>query len=232
MQHSAIAFTFLAPLILWALARWFPTPRFGTLVRRVLAVGLLAFEVAEPAGKIVLGEATLANTLPMQLCDWVLLAVAASLWFRWQLGFELGYFWGLAGTIQALFTPAIDPAVPAWRLFIFFYFHALVVVSVLHLLIAERCRPWPQSLVRVFICSEIYAAAAIAVNALTGGNYGFLAHKPPQASMLDLFSDTHWLYILGINAMAFLFFPLLYLPWLAWDFAVKRPQPAAPIPPA
>ena len=230
IQQSAIVFTFLAPLILRAACRRFGAERFQNLVRRALALGLLAFAFTGVADKIATGGKP-DTVLPMQLCDWVLYAVAASLWFRWQLGFELGYFWGLAGTMQALFTPAFEMTEVWWRLFGFFFSHALIVVSVLHLLITERCRPWPRSLLRVFVCSEIYLAAALLVNAATGGNYGFLAHRPPQATLLDKFSDTHWLYVVQINALALVFFPALYLPWWIWD-ALKARRGNAPIPPA
>ncbi len=231
MQQSALVFVVLAPLILRALCRRFPTPRFQDIARRSLAIALLVFEAANFTDKFATG-AGFDTALPMHLCDWALLAVAASLWFRWLLGFELGYFWGLAGTIQALFTPAIDPAETWWRLFGFFFLHALIVVSVLHLLITERCRPWPRSLLRVFVCSEIYAAAALVVNAATGGNYGFLAHRPAQATLLDHFADDRWLYVAQINGLALLLFPALYLPWWIWDTAVKARRGNAPNPPA
>jgi hypothetical integral membrane protein (TIGR02206 family) len=217
MQLSAIVFTLLTPALLWQLCRRFHTARFDSFVRRTLAIALVLSDWANLGEKIWTGTASLETALPMHLCHWVLYAVAAALWFRWQLGFELGYFWGLAGTIQALFTPAIDRAEAWWRQGVFFYSHALIVVSVLHLMIVERCRPWPRSLLRVAIWSEIYVAAALLTNALTGGNYGFLAHQPEQASMLDLFSKTHWLYVMQINLVAFVFFPLLYLPWWVWD---------------
>jgi hypothetical integral membrane protein (TIGR02206 family) len=211
MQQSAIAFTVLAPLVLWVVCRRWGTERFRKIVRRSLAVALLAFELASVADKIATGQA-LDTGLPMQLCDWALVAMAGALWFRWQLGFELGYFWGL-GTMQALFTPAFDAANPWWRLFGFFYVHALIVVGVLHLLLTERCRPRPGALLRVFVCSEVYLAVTLLVNAATGGNYGFLSHRPAQATPLDCFSDVHWLYIAQLNALALLLFAALYLPW-------------------
>jgi hypothetical integral membrane protein (TIGR02206 family) len=221
MQPAALLFIVLGPIALRLACRLFHTARFDTLVRRTLALALVAFDFGSLADKFASGGAHLATALPMHLCHWVLYAVAASLWFRWQLGFELGYFWGLAGTIQALFTPAIDVQDAWWRLGVFFFSHALIIVSVLHLIITEGCRPWPRSLLRVVICSEIYVAAALLVNWLTGGNYGFLAHRPAQPSLLDYFSDTRWLYVLQINLLAFVFFPLLYLPWFIWDRWMK-----------
>jgi uncharacterized membrane protein YwaF len=84
---------------------------------------------------------------------------------------------------------------------------------------------WPQSIVRVVIASEIYLASALAVNVLTGGNYGFLTHKPEQRSMLDLFSDTPWLYAAQLNLVAFVFFAALYAPWWFVDRVVGKAKP-------
>jgi hypothetical integral membrane protein (TIGR02206 family) len=211
MQQSAIAFTVLAPLVLWVVCRRFGTERFRSIIRRSLALALLALEATSVVDKIATGQ-PLATALPMQLCDWALVAMVGALWFRSQIGFELGYFWGL-GTMQALFTPAIDPANVWWRLFGFFFIHAFIVVGVLHLLLTERCRPRPGALVRVFVCSEIYLGVTLLVNAVTGGNFGFLFHRPAQPTPLDYFSDIQWLYIAELNALALLLFAALYLPW-------------------
>jgi hypothetical integral membrane protein (TIGR02206 family) len=223
VQTAALLFTVFAPLLLWVFCRRCPA---DVLVRRTLAILLLAFEVGALIEKSQV-NARWTEALPMHLCDWVLCAVAVALWSKARLCFELGYFWGLAGTVQALITPAIDSGSAAWRLFVFFFSHALIVVGVFHLILVERLRPVPASLWRVFLCSEIYLVTALAVNALAGTNYGFLAHKPEQASMLDLFSNAHWLYVLEINATALIFFPMLYLPWLVWDSTGGK---RAPIP--
>lgn len=215
MQHSALGFTLLAPLVLWAVCRRWPTHQVREVIRRSLALALLAFELANIGDKVATGQ-SVDTALPMHLCDWALLAVSGALWFRWQLGFELGYFWGLAGTVQALFTPAIDLSYPWWRLFGFFFSHALIVVGVLHLLMTERCRPEPGALLRVIVCSQIFLVTTLLVNAATGGNYGFLAHRPAQATPLDHFSDVHWLYLAQLNGLALLLFAALDLPWWLW----------------
>jgi len=230
IQLSALLSTVLLPLAFFAAHRWFRSVVFELGTRRALAVALVVLEVANIGAKFADGTATLEEALPMHLCDWSLAAIAIGLWFRSQTGFELAYFWALAGTFQALLTPAISLSEPAWRLCGFFYSHALIVVGVLHLLLVERLRPWPRSLLRLLLWSEGYLAAALIVNALTGGNYGFLAHRPVQATLLDYFSDTRWLYITQINLVALAFFAALYLPWLVWD--LTRSRASAPIPPA
>ena len=162
--------------------------------------------------KAVSGTLTAREALPMQLCDWALIAVVGALLWRSQTCFELGYFWGLCGTLQALFTPAISRDLAWWKQAAIFLDHAGIVAGVLFLLLVPKMRPLGMG--RIVLWSEIYIASALAVNALTGGNYGFLSHRPEQASLLDLFPDARWLYVATINAVALVFFTAIYLPWL------------------
>jgi len=227
IQLSAILSTVLLPLAFFATHRWARSAALEMWMRRALAVALLALEASNIGAKFADGTATSAEALPMHLCDWSLGAIVIGLWFRSQIGFELAYFWALAGTLQALVTPAISLSEPAWRLCGFFYSHALIVAGVLHLLLVERMRPTPRSLLRLLLWSEVYLAIALTVNALTGGNYGFLAHRPAQATLLDYFSDTRWLYIAQINLIALVFFAGLYAPWLMCDLASRKRAPSS-----
>jgi hypothetical integral membrane protein (TIGR02206 family) len=226
LQIFFIVFTFAAPAAMWLYARHEPDGPGARRLERRLAGTLLAFYAGDLTMKWLEGTFTLEHALPMQLCDWALLSISAALWFRWRTCFEVAYFWGLAGTLQALFTPAIPADLHWFRKFGFFFIHAGIVVAILHLLVTVRWRPKPRSLLHVVLASETYLAIALVTNALTGGNYGFLSHKPATASMLDLFSDNHTMYIVQINLTAFVFFAVLYLPWLIIDLVHARPKPA------
>lgn len=170
--------------------------------------------------KVLVEAIPLGDALPMHLCDWALLATAAALWWRAPRCFEVAYFWGLAGTIQGLLTPAIDANLGWWREVAFFVVHSGIVVGVLFLVFAKGMRPVPASLGRVFLWSEFYLATALIVNALTDGNFGFLTRPPPTPSLLDFFSRDRWLYVATINAVALAAFVLLYLPW--WLVDLRR----------
>src|SRR5206468_2817543 len=56
----------------------------------------------------------LAYSLPLQLCDAAIFVAAAALWTRRQVLVEVTYFWGLAGTIQALLTPGLPQHFPSY----------------------------------------------------------------------------------------------------------------------
>ncbi len=212
-----LAVTFLAPAGLCVASRRWNSERFDRGVARTIAALLLAIEVGEFFVKAVVERQVLSGMLPMHLCDWALLTTAAALWWRAPRFFEVAYFWGLAGTAQGLFTPAIDPALALWRHVAFFAIHSGIVVGVLFLIFAKGMRPVPASLPRVLLWSEFYLLAALLANALTGQNYGFLAHPPITPSLLDYFPHTPWRYVMTINAAALAAFALLYLPWWIAD---------------
>lgn len=222
LQISSVAFAILSPLVLWAMHRRRPHPQLERTFARGIAFLLLAVFAAALWQKYSDAEFDAQRALPMHLCDWTLFAVVTALLWRGQTPFELAYFWGLCGTLQALVTPAIGSEVSLLRKIVFFVDHAAIVAGVLFLLLVPRLRP--RSMWRVLLWSEIYLATALGVNALTGGNYGFLAHKPEQASMLDLFSATHWLYVLQINLVALLFFSVAYLPWWIVDLRRRKTE--------
>ncbi|HYR59306.1 MAG TPA: TIGR02206 family membrane protein [Chthoniobacteraceae bacterium] len=215
LQLFAIALALVAPLAMWAAHRRRPQPGIERAFALTIGISLLLLYCAGLLEKFVDGELDAAHALPMQLCDWTLMAVAAALFWRWQTCFEVAYFWGLCGSSQALFTPAIPNELEVLRQLTFFLDHAGIIAGILFLLLVPRMRP--RSFSRAVVWSEIYLVLALIANALTGANYGFLAHKPAQASMLDLFSQTHALYIAEINIVALVFFLAAYAPWWIAD---------------
>lgn len=218
-----LVLTFTLPLLFCGVSRWRPSVAFDRSVCRGLALVLLATEVGELVFKIFVEKVPLGSSLPMHLCDWALLATAAALWWQAPRCFEVAYFWGLAGTIQGLFTPAIDHQLALWRHVAFFLIHSGIVVGVLFLVFARGMRPVSASLGRVLMWSEVYLFTALLVNWLTGENYGFLSHPPSTPSPLDHFPKTPWLYVATINGVALGAFALLYVPWWIADRRKKSP---------
>ena len=209
----AVALTLLMPLAMALAARHEHLGRrCDRATRHGLAALLLGGWIFWYGLNAVRGDLALERSLPMHLCDWAQITLMTALVTRNQFAYELGYFWGLCGTLQALFTPAISRDLAWWKQAAFFLDHAGIVAGVLFLLLVPKMRP--LGLGRIVLWSEIYIASALAVNALTGGNYGFLSHRPEQASLLDLFPDARWLYVATINAVALVFFTAIYLPWL------------------
>ena len=151
--------------------------------------------------------------LPFQLCDWAAIATLVALIRRHAMAFELAYFWGIAGTMQALFTPAVDIDMDL-RTWCFFVIHSTIPGGVFWLMFEFGLRPRPGAMWKVLVWSEVYLVSAMLANHWTGANFGFLDHRPEQKTILDFFPDAYWAYVLCINAIAVVFFLVLDLPWI------------------
>jgi hypothetical integral membrane protein (TIGR02206 family) len=153
------------------------------------------------------------QALPFQLCDWAMVTIIVALFTERRSWIELSYFWGIAGTFNAILTPNLEVGFPDIRFISFFVGHCGIVSGVIYLMIVRRFRPTPGSVWRTLAWSQVYLVATVLVDYLTGVNYGFLLHKPEAASILDYLSNTRWLYIVELEGLALLFFALLYLPF-------------------
>src|SRR5688500_15472562 len=109
LQLGFIAFTFCAPPLLWLLSRKIRSPQLARAISLLFASALVAsyglmlwIKARSPEGM------EWETTLPMHLCDWAAVVTLIALISRSGPAFELAYCWGLAGTAQALFTPAIE----------------------------------------------------------------------------------------------------------------------------
>jgi hypothetical integral membrane protein (TIGR02206 family) len=159
--------------------------------------------------------------LPLQLCDWGMVVVIVAMWTGSQRWFEVAYFWGIGGTLQAVLTPNLRFGFPDWRFVSFFTSHCGIIIGVAFLMLTRRYRPCPMSIVRVFLWSEFYFVVTLIADELTGFNYGFLLHKPEAFSILSLLSDSRPLYLLEMHEVALLFFLGLYAPFAIVDLVQR-----------
>ena len=148
----------------------------------------------------------LATALPLQLCDVAIFVGAAALLLRTQLLVEVTYFWGLAGTIQALITPDLPQHFPSFPFFQYYTAHGGIVTAALFLVVGLGQWPRRDAILRVLALTVAYAAAVGAIDAATGANYLYLRSKPASGSLLDLLGPWPW-YIASaaVIAIALLF---------------------------
>ncbi|MEM1159281.1 MAG: TIGR02206 family membrane protein [Verrucomicrobiota bacterium] len=159
--------------------------------------------------------------LPMHLCDWVTFIAAAALLLRKQTLYELTYFWGLAGTLQATVTPDLPYGFPHFYFFTFNISHSGILIAAAFLTFGMQFRPYPFSILRAFLWIQLYAAVTILVNLATDQNYGYLCDKPQSATLLDHLGPWPW-YILSLELMALVFFTIYYLPFWLYDLYKRK----------
>jgi len=225
---TVIVLTMTLPFLLAALVQRTKSQR----VDRAIVVTLSAFLVLNYATYLVFvryrgGAVSWQQLLPLQLCDWGMVVVIVAMLTGRQRWFEVAYFWGIGGTVQAVLTPNLHFGFPDFRFFSFFISHCGIIVGVVFLMLTRRYRPLPLSIVRVFLWSELYFVVTLIADELTGYNYGFLLHKPEAFSILNFLSDSRPLYLLQMHGLALLFFIVLYAPFAIVDLARRMKSSAA-----
>lgn len=186
--------------------------RVAPLVRVGLAAILLAAAAVALVDALPVRHFDLIEILPLDLCDLAVVIAVLALLTRWQLAYELLYFWGLTGTLIAAITPDVDVGFPDARCISFFGLHGMVVASALVLTLGYGMRPRPRAHVRAFLYLNAYAVVAGLVDLAWNRNYMYLRAKPSEPSLLDIFGPWPW-YVLAADALAFALFALLMLPY-------------------
>src|SRR5215472_14855324 len=222
VPHLTVIFLTIAlPFVLAAIVRCAKSLR----VERAIIATLSAVLVFNYVGYLIFirshGVVAWREMLPLQLCDWGIVVVIVAMWTGSQRWFEVAYFWGIGGTLQAVLTPNLRYGFPDWRFISFFTSHSGIIISVIFLMLTRRYRPYPMSIVRVWLWSEFYFVVTLIVDGLTGFNYGFLLHKPEAFSILSFLSDWWPLYLLQLHGVALLFFLALYAPFAVFDATKK-----------
>ena len=151
--------------------------------------------------------------LPMQLCDWAAFLVVYVLFAGGRRFFEPAYFWGMGGTLQALFTPDVKLDFPDIKFFTFFLLHCGVVAGIFYIIFVKKLYPGSGVIKRVLVISQFYVLAALIINYFAGTNYGYLAKKPSGASILDFLGPWPF-YIAGIEIAGLIICILLYIPFV------------------
>jgi hypothetical integral membrane protein (TIGR02206 family) len=202
-------------------ARLRPGP-WTTTAARSLAVILVSAEVGWWIYLIAThaNRAELAYALPFQLCDAAIFVSAFALWLRQQLLVEVTYFWGLAGTIQAVITPDLPQHFPTFAFIQYYVAHGGVVAAALLLVVGLRQWPRPRAIVWVAALTVAYAAFVGLLDAVTGANYMYLRAKPGSATVLDALGPWPW-YIGSAGLVGIALFVILDAPFRV----LRRSQP-------
>lgn len=223
LPHLTVIFiTIVLPFALAVLVSRTQSQRTEKLIIAVLSAVLILNYLAYLIFIRSQGAVDWRDMLPMQMCDWGIVVVIVAMWTGSQRWFEVAYFWGIGGTLQAVLTPNLRYGFPDWRFISFFTSHCGIIVGVVFLMLTRRYRPYPMSIVRVWLWTEFYFVITLIVDQLTGFNYGFLLHKPEAFSILSFLSDSWPLYLLQLHGVALVFFLVLYAPFAIFDATRRR----------
>jgi len=103
-------------------------------------------------------ELIMGSSLPLYLCDVVAVILGLALLQRNQRMAEIGYLWGIAGTVQGLVTPTLYFDWTSPEFYAFFAQHSGVPVAAMMLVWGMGLKPEPGVFNRALLSSWTYIA--------------------------------------------------------------------------
>jgi hypothetical integral membrane protein (TIGR02206 family) len=198
-------------------------------VRYCLAGLLIAQEITLHLWYAYAGQWSPSQSLPLHLCGAaVILSVIVLVSKSYPL-YELTYFWGFGGAIQALLTPNMTYGFPHYRFWQFFVSHGAIVTASVLMTFVEGYRPTVRSIWRTFAITNAYMIVVAGLNLILDGNYLFICYKPDTPSLLDYLGPWPW-YILSLEVVGILSFLVYYAPFALKDLLHRRRRVSAAIP--
>ncbi|MCF7797081.1 MAG: TIGR02206 family membrane protein [Lentisphaeria bacterium] len=192
-------------------------PDIDLRIRYGLAAVLIAQELSLNLWRLMNHTWSPANSLPLHLCGVSVVLSAIMLVNKNYLLYEINYFWGLGGAVQALLTPDIGIyGFPHFRYFQFFVSHGSIILAVLYMTWVHGYRPRLKSVWKIFGITNLYLVVIAGFNWVVGGNYLFICEKPVGGSLLDFLGPWPW-YIVSLEFVGIISFLIYYLPWLIRD---------------
>ncbi|GAB4503089.1 MAG: hypothetical protein Fur0043_00810 [Anaerolineales bacterium] len=183
------------------------------LLRLTLALTLYLNESAWHLWKVACGQWTVQTMLPLQLCSVFVWLSGLMLLRRSYRLYELTYFMGIGGALQALATPDLGPyGFPHFRFFQTFLSHGLIITSAVYMTAVEGFRPTWKSMLRAAGWGNLYALGIYFVNLALGSNYLMLNARPGVPSLLDYLPDWPW-YLPWMEGIGLATILLLFLPF-------------------
>jgi hypothetical integral membrane protein (TIGR02206 family) len=205
----ALGVTLIALALVFA--RRAPGP-WIVIVARALGVLLAADAASFIISLVVQGRFSAKTSLPLALCDMGVIVAAVACWWLVPVLVELTYFWGLAGTLQAIATPDLNVGFPHLVFFQYMAGHLGIVAAALFLVFGVGITPRPKAVPRVFLITAAYTAFVGFVDWVSGANYMFLRSPPSNWTILRLLGPWPW-YVLSAAGVALALLTVLDAPF-------------------
>ncbi|GAB4467378.1 MAG: TIGR02206 family membrane protein [Anaerolineae bacterium] len=194
--------------------------------RRRFRYGLAALLIVDEAilhlWYITNGLWSVQTMLPFHLCAVLVYASSIMLITKSRTIYEVCYFLGIAGAVQAVLTPDLGVYnFPSWRYFSVFISHGSIITAAIYMTVIEGFRPTWRSALRTWVILHLYAIPVFLINLVIGSNYLFINRPPDTPSLIDVLvaviGPWPW-YLIGLEAIAIVLFVVVYLPFAIKDW--------------
>jgi len=187
-------------------------------VAKVLGISIILLELIKPFIWNYMDYPWI-RLVPIHMCSLSGFFIGVFLLTKRRLFFEVAFFWGIGGGINALITPDVTLTFPDPKYILFFLGHGLLLVNIGYACIALNNRPTFESVKNGILFSMAILPVIYLINLLLGppANYWYLGAKPIEGqSIMDFFPDPplHIPLLIIIGALLFL---LIYSPYWIYD---------------
>ena len=187
-------------------------------IAKILGISIIALELVKPFIWHSMDYPWI-RLVPIHMCSLSGFFIGIFLLTKKRLFFEIAFFWGIGGGINALITPDVTLTFPDPKYVLFFLGHGLLIVNIGYACIALSNRPTFKSVKNGIFFSLAVLPVIYVINLLLGppANYWYLGAKPTEGqSIMDFFPDPPLHIPLLIIIGAFLFL-LIYSPYWVYD---------------
>ena len=193
------------------------------LITKIMGVSLISLEFIKPLIWHYSMDFPWIELVPIHMCNLSTLFIGIFLITKKRLFFEVAFFWGIGGGINALITPDIPNSFPDPQYILFFFGHGLLIIAIAYACISLANRPTLNSVKNGIYFSLITLPVIYFINKILGppANYWYLGSKPVGDSILNLFPAPP-LHIPVLIIIGVILFFLIYSPYWAYDSFKKQ----------
>jgi len=203
------------------ISKKFLSPKYQSWMGYLIAITLIVQESTNIGIRTLIFDMRLADHLPLHLCGISVICTAILLFNRNYFLYELTYFWGMGGAIQAIMTPDTPFGFPHILNLTFFMSHGSIILGVIFATFIFNYRPTIKSIWKTFILTNGYLLIMIPVNLILDTNYLFICEKPAGDTLLNFMGPWPW-YILSLEIVAIISFFVYYSPFLVVDLLNRK----------
>ena len=188
----------------------------------VLAVLILGVEIVDDFYRLLDPKMgwSISRDLPLHMCGLSVFGTSWALIKKDQLTFELCYFWGLGGALQAILTPDSTNILDHFYLFTFMVSHGLIILNISFLIFVEGMvlRKW--ALLRAIVITELILVIIYIINIILDSNYFYLINKPDAPNPFIFGEWPFYIFYMQISAIFIL--GVINLPMLIYRRRLER----------
>ena len=163
----------------------------------------------------------ISSDLPLHMCGFSVFATSYALLTKNQRVFELSYFWGFGGALQAILTPDPTSIVNHFYLFSFMVSHGLIILNVLYLIFVFKMVLTKGALLRTIITTNILLVGIAIINWILDANYFYLFEPPPVENPLIMAREFP-LYFVNMEVVAIVVLYIISIPMLIYRKKIEN----------